>query len=151
MTDLEQIDNQIMALRRKRIALQKAIPKPHFDLNDIPALKLRASGKRFDTRVKVQPKPFKQNTKVMKSKITLPKEKAERALVAARFASIECGELKQVNPKTVSLVLTHSSPNNLLEMGGFLETITDADVKAAQSEIAAEKKAAEEKAKAAKK
>ena len=96
MTELEKIDSEIMALRRKRIALQNSTPKHNFDLNDIPALQLRASGKRFDTRVKVEPKTTKQKVKIMKSKITLPIEKVKRALVAARFASVEASEPKKV-------------------------------------------------------
>jgi len=150
MTELEKLDSEILALRRKRIALVNSLPKPIYDLNDIPVMKLRASGKRFDTRIKVQTKTKIQKQKIMKSKITLAPTDVPKALVASRFAgvSVDPESVKQVSPKKTSMVLTHSSPNELLEMGGYLYAtpLSDADVKKGLDDIAAEKKAAEAKA-----
>lgn len=150
MNDLENIDSQIMALRRKRIALQNSLPKQHYDFNDIPALKLRADGHRFTTEKKREPKTINKKVKQMKAKITVEKADLLKTLAAVSFVGASVDENKALNPKQAQLVLTVSNYTDLVNLGGFRDTISDADAKAQLDKVAKEKAEKEAAAKAKK-
>lgn len=116
------------------------------ELNDIPLQKSRGAGLKILCPQETEPKQTTKTIKekLMKGRATMPTETISRAMVAAGFAGVEFGNPTAQGPKKSSVLLKFAKVDDLLEMGGYQATLTDADIKA---ELDRRKKVVEEAAK----
>ena len=130
--ELENIDSEIRRLKRKAHSIRENLKPQYLELNDIPLMQFRGNRLRFSTVTKPEPTITKQKTKVKMSKIkiTIDTPKVAKSLVAAKFSGISVMENETVSPKKTALTLQYARGEELLEMGEYIGSLTDADVKA---------------------
>jgi len=149
--DLENIDNQIRALKRKAFEIRNSQPKPYYDFNNEIQLKFRRERLKISTVEKgVKNKITKNKVKFMKGKATFdPKVvSAKKLLVAAGYAGVEIIASEVVSPKKTAHTLQFARLEDVSEMGGYLATLTNEEVeKELERRDVAAKKAAEAKKK----
>jgi hypothetical protein len=145
MNELEKIDNEIRKLRLRALQIREHTKPQYLELNDIPLVEFRANRLKITTvkkEVKNSTKQLKSKT-MAKIKVSINKEELSKLMVASGFASCEVVSSEVTNPKKLGVVIGYSRGEDLLEIGGYMQTLTDADVKA---EIERRKKLADEKA-----
>jgi hypothetical protein len=131
INDLENIDNQIRALKRKAIELRNSAPKPIYDFNNEIHLKVRANRLKLATVKKVNTKSNKiLKTKFMKGKATFDSKavSTKRLLVATGYAGVEIVKSEIVSPKKTAHTLQFARLEDISEMGGYIATLSDEDI-----------------------
>ena len=145
VNDLENIDNQIRALKRKAFEIRNSAPKPSFDFNNEIHLQVRANRLKISTVKKEVAKTNKIKIKKMASiKVTRPKAESKAMIVACKYTGVEIVASESVNPKENAYELKFAKGGDLVEVGFYLATLKTEDVEKELEAI--KKKKDEEKA-----
>jgi hypothetical protein len=95
------------------------------NLNDPVLIRVRYAGEGL-LPVQVQPKTIKQI--FMKSTVKVKTEEMSKFLTAANWADVDVEDSKVVGPNTFA-ELKYNDAAKLLEMGGYIATLTPAQIK----------------------
>ena len=150
MTEIENIDNQIRVLQRKAFEIRNSQPKPYYDFNNEIQLKFRSERLKISTVEKeVKKVNTKSKSKMAKIKMTFdPKQvTAKKLLVAAGFSGVEILASEMVSPKKTAHTLQFSKGEDLAELGGYLNSLTNEEIDKEIERRDALKKTAEAKKK----
>jgi len=147
MSKLQDLEEQKRRLQLRIVEERKKLKPLYLELNDTPLLMARAAnGRTPPVPIQNRVEKSKQKVKFMKSKLTYPNEMLPKVTVACKYAEVNVLNIVKVNPKKSSLVVSHSTPNSLVEIGEFIATLTDKQVETELAAMSAEKEKAEKTA-----